>query len=61
MGMPTEIETDAEPMRRFSHWIDLPAHAQEKHLRIEVARPDQILLLDTHQRDDRAEIFSRGR
>jgi hypothetical protein len=43
MGMPTEIEADDEPMHRFSHWIDLPAHAQEKHLGIEVARPNQSL------------------
>jgi hypothetical protein len=44
---------------------DLPTHAPEKHLGIEVIRADQplppTLTPDAHQLDDRPEILSRRR
>src|SRR5262245_2800906 len=43
LGYTSEIEANNEPLHRYFRGIDLPAHAPEKHLGIEIVRPDQSL------------------
>ena len=41
--MPAEIEANDEALYRYCRWIDLPTHAPDKHLGIEVIWADQPL------------------